>query len=73
MLGWNFEISLRLKTCIAKLKFKQVFSFIIKASIVCQLRAFVCGFSKSETSINFSVSDQQDFVKLQNFAVMTSL
>ena len=66
MRGWNFETSLK-KTCVAKLKFLKVLSCILKARLAYGFRAFICCFLKSETFINFSIYDQQDFVKTREF------
>ena len=54
------------ETRFVQLKLFKILLLVLKRKFSFQYVSFVCGFSKSETSLNFSNFDQQDFVKTQN-------
>ena len=64
------------ETRYVQLKFSKILLFLLRIQISFQLVSFICRFLKSETSLNFSNFDRQDFVKIQNFdgydIIMTS-
>ena len=58
------------------LKFFKIQLFLLRIKFSFQFVSFICCFLQSETSLNFSNFDRQDFIKIQYFAcndvVMTS-
>ena len=50
-----------------QLKFFKILLFVIRINFSCQFVSLRGHFLKSETSLNFSHFDRQDFVKIQNF------
>ena len=55
------------ETRYVQLKFFKILLFILRIKYYFQFISFICRFLKSETSLNFSNFDRQDFVKIQNF------
>ena len=55
------------ETRYVQLKFFKILLFILRMKYYFQFISFSCRFLKSETSLNFSNFDRQDFVKIQNF------
>ena len=49
-----------------QLKFFKILLFVLKIELSFQFASFTCRFLQSETSLNFSNFDRQDFVKFQN-------
>ena len=72
MRGWNFETSLR-KHALPNWSSSRIVIYIKSEACLLIWSILFCCFSRSETFINFFVSDQQDFVKPEMFAVMTPL
>ena len=64
------------ETRFVKLKFFKILLFVLKRKFYFQFLSSICRFLKSETFLNISNFDRQDFVKTQNFdgydAIMTS-
>ena len=59
------------ETRFVQLKFFTILLFVLKRKISIQFLSFICRFLKSETSLNFSNFDRQDFVRFST--VMTSV
>ena len=55
------------ETRYVQLKFFKLLLFVLKIKFSFQFMPFICRFLQSETSLNFSNFDRQDFVKIQNF------